>query len=99
MTNTTTSTSPFARHRAKLDGWHSAATRLKRIVLNLYNGPRWPIVNDELGAYLSNADNDHRAALLEMLEHYARHGENDPDFMTLGRELATRALNDTSWAE
>lgn len=89
--------SPFATHRSKLDGNHGAATRLKRIVLNLYNGTRWPIQHDELGGYLSNADIEHRTALLEMFDWYAQHGENDPDFMDLGRSLAKQALRAHDW--
>lgn len=89
--------SPFDTHKAKLDGCHSAALRLQRIVLNLYNGNAWPIVNDELSSYLSNADHDHRRALLEMLNWYAQLGENCPDFMALGRRLAKQACREQAW--
>lgn len=81
--------SAFRVHRDKIIGCHSTALRLQAVVLHLYNGAYWaslaPVRLDNL---LANADAEHVEILIDLLRSYARHGENDADFLALGRELA-----------
>lgn len=79
--------SPFARYRAEIKGGYSTALRLSSLVLHLYNGNQWTL---DLPTFLTNADERHVAIALELLDSYAKHGENDPDFMDLAREILRR---------
>lgn len=81
--------SPFAVHRDRILQCHSTALRLQAVVLNLYNDGIWakkaPVY---LSSLLANADDEHTEILFDLLRAYARHGENDADFIALGRTLA-----------
>ncbi len=81
--------SPFRVYRDKIVAYHSTALRLQAVVLNLYNSGNWakrqPVHLDNL---IANADEEHVGILIDLLRSYARHGENDADFLALGRELA-----------
>lgn len=81
--------SPFLAHRPKIFGFHSTALRLQAVVLNLYNDACWakkaPIY---LSSLIANADREHLEILIDLIRAYARNGENDPDFMALGKQLA-----------
>ena len=81
--------SPFRVHLAKIAGCHSTALRLQAVVLNLYNAAAWnkkaPVHLDNL---IANADDEHYEVLIDLLAGYKRNGENDADFLALGRQLA-----------
>jgi hypothetical protein len=81
--------SPFLVHRDKLTGFHSTALRLQAVVLNLYNAAAWnkkaPVHLDNL---IANADAEHYEILIDLLAGYKRNGENDADFLALGKALA-----------
>lgn len=89
--------SPFRVHADKILGCHSTALRLQALVLSLYNSQQWhkkvPVRLDDLFAA---ADEDHCEAAIDMLRSYGRRGENDADFMALGKHLATRRLTAAS---
>lgn len=79
--------SPFARHaNLLLQHDHSAARHLALCVLSLYNGEDWPCRLDGIATF----DTRYLQILLDMLVSYYRHGENDPHFLDLGRQLALR---------
>lgn len=86
--------SPFRVHAQKVLGCHSTAYRLQALALSLYNSAEWakkaPVRLDDL---LASADDDHVEAAIDMLRGYARRGENDADFMALGKQLALARLN------
>lgn len=85
--------SPFEVHRSHILQDHSTALRLQAVVLNLYNDGHWakkaPVY---LSSLIANADDEHVEILLDLLRGYARNGENDPDFLALGRLLAEDRL-------
>ena len=85
--------SAFRVHANKVLGCYSTAYRLQALVLSLYNSNQWakkvPVRLDDL---LAGADDDHVEAAIGMLRSYARFGENDPDFMALGKQVALRHL-------
>ncbi|RMR70283.1 hypothetical protein ALP80_200141 [Pseudomonas savastanoi pv. fraxini] len=81
---TTNTESPFLRHRALLVKHdYSAAQTLQSFVLSCWNGNTWQFRGDRL----TNLDQEHRRAFLEMAQSYAIHGENDPDFMEVCRTM------------
>ena len=87
MSSTSATTSPFAQHAGLLLGHdHGGAQRLAQYVLSLYNGRDFPCALDAIATF----DARYLQILLEMLISYYRHGENDPHFMALGRQLAER---------
>jgi hypothetical protein len=69
--------SPFQRHRAVLvQHDYSAAQTLQSFVLSCWNGNTWQFRGDRL----TNLDQEHRRAFLEMAQSYAIRGEGDPVF-------------------
>lgn len=78
--------SPFRTYRAQIMGFYSTGQRLASLVLHLYNC-RW---DTDLPSLLANADEEHVRIALELLDSYARHGENDPEFMSLARQILRR---------
>jgi hypothetical protein len=85
--------SAFVVHRDKILGHHSTALRLQALVLNLYNGGDWrkklPVPLDNL---VANADRETFEAVLDLLRGYFDSGENDLEFLALGRMLAEQRL-------
>lgn len=76
--------SPFQRHRAVLlQHDYSAAQTLQSFVLSCWNGNTWQFRGDRL----TNLDQDHRRAFLELAQSYAIRGEGDPVFMEVCREM------------
>lgn len=73
--------SPFIAHRATI----LRQERLQALVLHLYNCDDWPF---NLGNQLTQLDSENLAIAIAMMRAYNQHGENDPDFMHLGRYLA-----------
>lgn len=78
---------PFAAYRSEIRGGYSTGMRLAALVKHLYNGGMHPVRLDNL---LSNADEHHARIALELIAHYAKYGENCPEFMRLARELVER---------
>lgn len=76
--------SPFWKHRQILLADYGTAQRLASLCLNLWNGNTHKV---DLGSLLGNADSEHRAIAFELMESYARLGENDEDFMALCNEI------------
>lgn len=75
-------TSPFVTHRKKVLGGYGAAEFLQSVVLAMYNGQGY-----KTGLTgLTNLDQDHLVAFLEITESYARNGENDQEFLALACE-------------
>ena len=79
--------SPFVRFRSQILGYYSTGQRLASLVLHLYNGNNWMT---DLPSLLGNADEEHTCIALKCIAWYAVHGENDPDFMALAREILRR---------
>lgn len=77
--------SPFVKYLNEIQGGYSTANRLQDLVLHLYNDEDWPV---HLGVLLANADERHKQIVLELIDWYWQHGENDEDFMILARNLA-----------
>lgn len=76
--------SPFWKHRQILLADYGTAQRLASLCLNLWNGNTHRV---DLGSLLADADSKHRAIAFELMESYARLGENDEDFMALCDEI------------
>jgi hypothetical protein len=79
-------TSPFATHRDKVLGGYGAAFFLQSIVLAMYNGKGFATGLSGL----TNLDEDHLEAFLEMTKAYSRNGENDPEFHRLANDCLGR---------
>ncbi len=73
--------SPFVTHRGKI----LLQERLQALVLHLYNCDDWPF---NLGNQLTQLDSENLAIAFALMHAYHQHGENDPDFLDLGRQLA-----------
>ena len=71
----------FATHRAVI----LRQKRLQALVLHLYNCDEWPF---NLGNQLTQLDSDNLQIAVALMRAYHQHGENDPDFLDLGRKLA-----------
>lgn len=78
---------PCIAYRNEICGFYSTAQRLSALVKHLYNGAAHPVRLDNL---LSNADEHHSRIALELIAHYAKHGENCGVFMDLARRLVER---------
>lgn len=87
--------SPFKTYRREILSGYSTAQRLAALTLHLWNGA-YPVRLDTLFA---NADQHHTLIALELMESYATWGENDPDFMALGREIYQRDYANRDEAE
>jgi hypothetical protein len=85
--------SPFLVYRDHILQYHSTALRLQAVVLNLYNDGDWakkaPVY---LATLIANADELHFEILISLLRAYAKRGENDREFLALGRQLAETRL-------
>jgi hypothetical protein len=77
--------SPFLEFRDKFFMGGSTSGRLCDLVQNLYNGADNPGL--DMGRLMSNADAGCAQLVINLLSWYWKHGENDPEFMKLGREL------------
>lgn len=81
--------SPFRVYRDKILGCHSTGLRLQAVVLNLYNDGYWakkaPVY---LSSLIANADGEHFEILVTLLRAYKRNGENDREFLALGKLIA-----------
>jgi len=73
--------SPFVTHRGKI----LQQERLQALVLHLYNCDDWPF---NLGNQLTQLDSQNLTIVFALMWAYHQHGENDPDFLDLGRQLA-----------
>lgn len=71
----------FVIHRATI----LRQERLQALVLHLYNSSEW---NFNLGDQLTQLDPENLEIAIAMMRSYHQHGENDPDFLDLGRKLA-----------
>lgn len=78
--------SPFTTHRATVLGHYSTAAWLRGVVMALWNGTDHPVRLDRV----SGTDDDHFKVFSEMVGHYRLHGENDPAFVQLVKEVETR---------
>ncbi|WP_415258855.1 hypothetical protein [Thauera phenylacetica] len=83
----TSQQNPCIAYRNEICGFYSTAQRLSALVKHLYNGAAHPVRLDNL---LSNADEHHSRIALELIAHYAKHGENCGVFMDLARRLVER---------
>lgn len=73
--------SPFLIHRSTI----LRQDRLQALVLHLYNCDDWPF---NLGNQLTQLDSENLAIAFALMRAYHQHGENDPDFLDLGSQLA-----------
>lgn len=73
--------SPFVIYRATI----LQQERLQALVLHLYNCDDWPF---NLGNQLTQLDAENLAIAFALMRAYHQHGENDPDFLDMGRKLA-----------
>ena len=82
------SVSPFKTYRREIMSGYSTAQRMAALTLHLWNDA-YPV---RLGSLFANADERHTQIALELMESYSVWGENDPDFMALGREIYERDI-------
>lgn len=76
--------SPFKKYREILLGAdYGVAVSLQQFVLSLYNSSSVKFEADRLGNY----DPKHLAIFVELASSYNQHGENDPEFMQLCRDM------------
>jgi hypothetical protein len=66
-----------------LDADYGVAISLQQFVLSLYNSSSVKFEADRLGNY----DPKHLAIFVELASSYNQHGENDPEFMQLCRDM------------
>ena len=78
--------SPFVLHRRLVLSDHGGAMVIARLVASLYNGCRFPWD----ASSISMLDQEYLNVALQLMTSYHRHGESDPDFMSIGNELAKR---------
>lgn len=78
--------SPFNTHRAKVLGFYSTASWLRRAVMAMWSGTAYPVGLSQL----TNLDAEHFAALVEMMSHYRKVGEGDPALHELVKEIQAR---------
>ncbi|AMR77984.1 DUF7673 family protein [Cupriavidus nantongensis] len=88
-------TSPFVAHRDKVLGHYSTAAWLRRLVLAMWNGNAYPVGLSQL----TNLDDSHAKAVLEMLSSYRQNGENDATFMALAEECRARLEEEAAAAQ
>lgn len=79
-------TNPFIEHRDKVMGYYSTAYWLQGVVMALWSGSCYPVGLSDL----CSTDDAHFQAFQEMVKHYRAHGENDPAFQSLVREVQAR---------
>jgi hypothetical protein len=76
--------SPFKKYRDILLGAdYGVAVSLQQFVLSLYNSSSAKFEADRLGNY----DPKHLDIFVELASSYNQHGENDPEFMQLCRDM------------
>lgn len=76
--------SPFKKYRDILLGAdYGVAVSLQQFVLSLYNSSSTKFEADRLGSY----DPKHLGIFFELASSYNQHGENDPEFMQLCRDM------------
>lgn len=76
--------SPFLRYRDIIRGHYGTAMWLSDLVLHLWNSRDHEVYLNRIQGF----DPRHRDIALELIAHYAQHGENDVEFMKLAREIA-----------
>lgn len=74
--------SPFLRYRQEILGNYDTASRLRDMVMNLWNGRQ-----ANLSLLFHNADERHTRIALECIASFTGHGENDHHFMALADEI------------
>ncbi len=87
--------SPFARHRDKVLGYYGTASFLRAVVLALWNGTDYKVGL----SHITNLDQEHYTALMEMIAQYRHVGERDPDFMALADDVRARVGEEKRAAE
>lgn len=75
--------SPFARYRDTILSKYGTAIWLQALVMHLWNSQDYNLALNRIGGF----DLRHRQIALEMIAFYAKHGENDRDFMKLADEV------------
>lgn len=75
--------SPFKKYRHILFEGYSTAGALQQFALSLYDGETTQFRADRL----SNFDDRHLQIFVEFAQSYHQHGENDPEFMAVCREM------------
>jgi hypothetical protein len=76
--------SPFEKHREiLLEQSYSTAESLQQFVLSMYNSDNVQFRADKL----TNYDTQHFAIFVELANSFHLHGENDPAFMQICREM------------
>ncbi len=88
-------TSPFEIHRSKVLGHYSTAGWLRRVVMALWDGAVCPIGLSNI----SNLDDAHFKAFIDMVTHYRRFGEGDSSFQELVQEIQARLQQELDAAE
>lgn len=78
--------SPFFTHRSKVLGHYGTAGWLRSIVLSMWNGADHHVRLDKL----SSIDTEHFTAVTEMMRHFRLHGEADPAFQQLVKDVQER---------
>jgi len=76
--------SPFLTYRKiLLLEKYSAAVKLRRVVLSLFNGQGRPFPLSDISGF----DDEHFSIFIELLNSYKRYGERDKVFMQLASEI------------
>ena len=92
---TTQKLSPVLTHRDKVLGHYGTASFLRAVVLALWNGTDFKVGLSRI----SNLDQEHYAAFLEMIGQYRSAGERDPAFMALADEVRARVAEEKKAAD
>lgn len=77
--------SPFVTHRVTI----LRQERLQALVLHLFNCDDWQF---NLGNQLTQLDADNLVIAFALMQAYHEHGENDQEFLDLGRMLAEHRI-------
>ena len=75
--------SPFMKHRDIILADYGTASKLRRIVLSLYNGHAYPVDLSDI----SGMDKRHFGIVLELMTSYHTLGENDKALLELAEEI------------
>lgn len=87
--------SPFFTHRSMILGHYSTASWLRTLVMAMWNG-----TDHKAGlSQLATVDDRHFAACSEMIAHFCKHGENDPAFMALAKDIQQRMREESDAVE
>jgi len=87
--------SPFITHKDKILGGYGTARWMRQLVLAMWNGDKYKAGMSKL----SNLDDAHFNAAIELMTWYREHGENDPDFIAVAEQCVAMDTEELQRAE